>query len=234
MKRSSVYYSLPRDEQRARAKARRARLMARRAPTVSAARTAYTFNPSYTGGRTVIGRPMGGEFKINEAASTGTVSTSPNIYNILTGITRGNDSVGNFLGSKIYPAGLDVSYSILGTDITNILRVMIFQWFNSGIPTPAGVVEVVPETLAGITWVNKDNIKVLSDRRYAMEMKSSGGNSSMVTDRVYIKGKRMTQIDMAIGTNNIQKGGLFIFLCSDSAVPNHPSVTVYSRLTFND
>ena len=204
-----------------------------RMPTTYATRTPAVnlrYQPSYTNGRTVVGRPVNGEFKINEVSSTGTVANGGQIFNCLAGITRGNDSVGNFLGGKIYPAGLDVSYTWIHADVTNFVRVIIFQWYGTGNPAPSEVIIGVPPHLSAISWVNKDNIRVLSDNRLVL---TEQGAPATIT-RIYIKGKKMDQIDMAIGNSQINKGGLYIYLVSDSAAPLHPTAVIFSRLTFND
>lgn len=175
--------------------------------------------------RTVI------DYKVTDSTYSTTVSDAGAVVSLLGNLTRGDNYIDNFEGGRITPASLEFRVSGTPGDATNVLRVILFQWFDSTTPAAAGVLQLTgaygvfsPKYLS-----NRDNINVLADRTWTMDT-----YNPVFFERIYIKGKKMTNVEFPTGAVTAQKGGIYCLMISDSAAATHPSLDWASRVTFID
>lgn len=178
------------------------------------------------------------EYKVTDSGSSGTVSTSGTMVNLLSSLARGDGILGEFQGGRITPRGIQFRMTFTSADSTNVMRVMVFQWMDSSIPVVAGILQASTNCLSAVSITNRALINVLYDRVYTVSSYDGGtSNSYCLTfpqEQQYIKGKRMFPVEFASGTVAVQKGGLYCLLISDSSAISHPSVSFYFRTTFTD
>jgi len=182
------------------------------------------------------------ELKVSQYNNAGSVDSAGTVWQpIASGLTRGT-AYNQFLGNELLPTSFRAQYSIAmgpgvgptAGDGTNSFRVLIFQWMDSTVPAPAGVLATT-NPLSNLLWTNRENIHVLSDKYYALKQASSATASwDMVVDTVYIKGKRMVPIKYNTATNTPQKGEIMMLVISDSSIATHPYFTFFTQLTFTD
>lgn len=172
------------------------------------------------------------DYKVTDSSYAVGIDYTGEIISLIGNLTRGDDYKNNFSGGRITPVGLEARYNVSVADSSNIVRVMIFQWFDKTTPTTATVLETVGSTYAVHSakfLTNRDNIKILSDKCYAMDT-----YNTVVVDKVYIKGKKLTNIEFPTGAVTAQKGGLYMLFVSDSAAAANPGIDLYTRITFTD
>ena len=189
--------------------------------------------------RKVSGRT---ELKVSQYSNAAAVDSSGAVWQpIASGLSRGT-AFNQFIGNELLPTSFRVQYSIAmgpgvgptAGDGTNVVRVLVFQWLDSTVPAPAGVLATV-SPLSNILWTNRENIHVLADRFHALKQASSATASwDMVVDTIYIKGKKLVPIQYNTITNTPQKGEIMMLIISDSSIATHPYVTFFTQLTFTD
>lgn len=184
------------------------------------------------------------EYKATDASWANIYNATAAPQSITANLVRGDAGLDNFEGNKIFPVGLELRLNILSntstaTPVMNV-RVMIFQWFDSTTPTLSGVLQ---NTGVGVTTIspklmtNRDNIRVLMDKKYCLNNlypAGSGAQSGIIVKK-FIKGFKMSDITMASGSNVPQKGDIYIAFMSDTTTNNDtPTFYATTRLTFTD
>jgi len=178
------------------------------------------------------------EAKIMDVAAVNqSLFSAGSMFNLYTGIARGTSSLGQFIGNKLNPTGIDLRVTfhfspVPGADDFNLCRCILFQWFLAGVPLPADILQTT-SILSPIQWTNKDNIKVLSDRTEIVES-NLGTDRLAHTYRVYIKGKNIRQTEFPSAGIIPQRGGLYCLVYSDSTVIPDPLLDIYTRVTYHD
>jgi len=183
------------------------------------------------------------DWKYTDTALVATnVLTTGGIASLLTNLARGDAGLDDFEGNVINPQAITFKYYMHTSQVRNVVRVMIFQWFDSVTPVPSGVLQSVVTGLGPISptlITNKNYIKVLYDHTHQFAP-TAGGDTTVtgegVTDpvTVYIPGKRLKQVRYQSGNNIVQDGNIYLLMISDDLVVPSPQVTYYSRITFSD
>lgn len=175
------------------------------------------------------------EYKVTDVAGGGGVDTSGTMVDLLSSLSRGDSPLNQFDGGRINPQGIQVRLSGVVGDATNILRVLVFQWFDAVAPVPLGVLSA-SSPLAPLFLDNRENIKVLHDGIYKATQAYSGGAGlfDFPNKVIYIKSKRLEAVQFKATTAVPQKGGLYMLLLSDSSVPSNPQINYHVRTTFVD
>lgn len=161
------------------------------------------------------------------------------ITSLFGNLIRGDNGINNFLGNTIIPQAVLVKYFIHTSELRNVVRVMIFQWMDSAIPSLSGVLQHTNlPTLSPTLITNKPYIRVLYDHTHQFAP-SAGGDvlrGEGVTDpvTVYIPGKRLKPLRYNASTNFVQDGQIYILHVSDDAVTPSPQISYCTRVTFDD
>ena len=182
------------------------------------------------------------EMKVTYKNDAGSVTTTGVIDQLTANMTRGNAAIDNFLGLEVLPTSVRVNIAltmgqsaIASGDGTNIMRVLVFQWYDSTLPAISGILQDATSPLSMLRWENKENIKVLADRLYALKQTGLQQDShDAISDRIYIKGKKMVPIQFNAAGNAVQKGNIYIIILSDSSVTANPYVVYHSQITYTD
>lgn len=176
------------------------------------------------------------DYKYTDVGATGNVSATGTVVDLYASIARGTDALNNFIGNKINPVGIQMRIQGIGSDITNFMRVLIFQWGDASVPVPLGILQTLASYDSAISVLNKENITVLYDRIFKSQLAFVASTSvfDMPTKTIYIPSSNLLPTEFRIGVPGVQKGGLYMLLISDSVAPLHPSVDYYSRITFTD
>lgn len=185
------------------------------------------------------------EYKVTDVDVATSATATLAATDLLTNLTRGDGGINNFDGIRIFPKGLQVKiiYRLPTTTTvpTMSCRLMLIQWFDAGVPAPAGVLQITG--VAGATCTsatlltNRDNIRVLWDKLFVLQSPypAGAGMQTSVIFKKYIKGARMEPISFASGTATPQKGGIYLFTFADTATAtDYPIVDGYTRITFTD
>lgn len=170
------------------------------------------------------------------------VDNAGTVVNILANLSRGTGMVNEFLGSEILPTSIRERMSIamgpgsggVGADGTNVVRVIIFQWYDSSTPAVTGVLQTV-SPYSPLRWENKPLINVLSDKLYGVKQQGETSLTyDLVTDVVYIKSKKIKPVRFHQTNTTAQDGGLYALFLSDSSIAPNPYVSANLSVTYTD
>lgn len=161
---------------------------------------------------------------------------------LLTNLTRGNLGINNFIGNVIRPQAITLKYFGQSSEIWEVLRIVVFQWFDAVTPFTSGILQdsTLNYALVSPTLVtNKQYIKILYDQSHSLAPTAGGdttvigsGITSPVT--VYIPGKRLRPVRYNSGNNTCQDGNIYVLALSGDTALATVNLTMYSRITFSD
>lgn len=195
-------------------------------------------------------RPNPLEHKVFDLDTTTTVTTAGTIVNMYSAFTQGVGYRNAYLARIVTPVGLDIRWHAVGpgqytgaagvlTDLYANIRLIVYQWFDSAIPTMSGTVQTVASILSPINIDNYQNINVLMDEIISLDCTTYEHDVGAQTytnkaGRRYIKGKKMGPIELNTGAGQFQDGGIYYAVYSVSGSAPHPALEVYLRLTAVD
>lgn len=172
------------------------------------------------------------------------VSNGGQILSLLGNLIRGDTGFDNFEGNMIKPQAITLKYYWHTNQTYNTVRLMVLQWFDSTTPTVAGILQSagIPAltTISPTLTTNKPLLKVLYDCSHSIAPTASDAtftNIAMGVTQpitVYIPGKRLRPVKYNSTMAARQDGDIFCLVISDDTLPNHPVVSMYSRVTFSD
>lgn len=161
-----------------------------------------------------------------------TVDYSGTVYNLLENLTRGDSSVNQFDGSSINARSIRIRGAMYPADSTNLMRIMVFQWRDSGIPVPSGLINntgTIAAPFGSRFWTNKKNIKVLVDQLHHVDT-----YHPVQPIDIFIPGFKLRQTWFQSATDQAQNNGLFMLAVSDSSTVSHPAFTWVSEIVYTD
>jgi len=183
------------------------------------------------------------DFKVVDLISGNQAVSTAGLMNSLTlGLARGTDYYGQFSGGRIFPASIQTKWSvnigpgILGLgDATNLCRFILFQWDDNTPPTEATLLQGAPFHQSPINLNAREICTVFHDETVALTQYAGAViGFDNKCGKFYIKGKKMLPVEFVSGATTISKGGLYMFVVTDSAIAPAPNVNYYCRLTFTD
>lgn len=183
------------------------------------------------------------ELKATYRTYNNNVDSSGIIINLLSTLSQGAASIDQYIGSNIKPTSIRLKLAWLygpnlavSADATNTARIIVFQWKESATPTVSGILQQTPYVDATKLWTNREEIVILSDRRYGFQAWADPATSCGIhVDEIYIKSKKILPIKFPNAGGNIaQRNGVFALVVTDSTAPVHPSVRFTSTITFTD
>lgn len=175
-------------------------------------------------------------------ASVAVYNTGATMISMYTNLIRGDLGINNFDGNIIRPQAMLFKYYAETSQVFNVLRVMIVQWFDAAVPVMNGFIQQTATGTACISptlVTNKQYIKVLYDKTHMLSPSAGntttlGGYGVMEPVTVYIPGKRLRNTRFNSGTNFVQDGNIYLFAVSDDSALGTVNLTYYSRITFAD
>lgn len=173
---------------------------------------------------------------ITQSTDTQSVDYSGTIFSLAYPVTRGDNFINNFEGSTIYPKGLTIRYQWSSDQSYTKMRIIVFQWKDSTLPTMALCLASFGSSLAplsGTTLASKPVMKVLYD---SLETGSypTAGTSYTEAHKLYISGYRMLPVKYQATSDNIRTNGIYMLVISDDGAVNYPQFSYYSTLSFTD
>lgn len=157
----------------------------------------------------------------------------------LTEVAQGTTDVTR-IGDQLTIRSLQFNFSALVADSTNLLRLVIFQWFEQTgtIPTYPDMSQILIDTGSGRAVFSpyshdyRYDFKVLFDRTYVLD----GVQVPVITRKIFIKRfpPKHRKIQFVGASNTNYTNGLFALLVSDSAAATHPTVTYSGKFNFSD
>lgn len=147
-------------------------------------------------------------------------------FSLLQNLSRGDNPVNQFQGGRIDPKYLRFRWNAIqthNTQTTGQLRMIIFQWFDSTVPAPSGLLQTL-DPRSTLFWDNRPNIQVLYDNYMIAQAQTSPANDYVFFDpkgkqnTVYIKGKKLSPVEFPRSSTIPHRGDLRCLLISDDTV----------------
>jgi len=166
---------------------------------------------------------------VNSAASLGSITPIP----------QGNTAVSR-VGIDVQPTEVLSQYTWVGsTDVTNLVRMIIFQWHPDNAIDSPSLGEILETSILGVNLgayeqysiPSEQKYKILYDRSFSLVNGSSADTLQVTVPMHRIRGKMLPMkfIGATTGTNM-----LYVLYVSDSSVVPHPTITVFHRVRFLD
>lgn len=161
------------------------------------------------------------------AANTVSVSTS-GVVLLATNIAVGTAQTQR-IGQKVTVKSHLLRYTLTAADSTQSVRVVIARYMDNGNPTIADLLQdtVTNPWLSPLDRDKGHRFSVLFDKMHALGTYTDAN----ICEKVYLSGNWDVHWN-ASAVN--EKGGLYIFVISDSGVASHPSIDYSSRVRFVD
>lgn len=143
------------------------------------------------------------------------------------------------VGDVVRLSSFTVEGSMICSDATNIMRVIVFRWRpDNSIDSPSWT-KILQDTtnLPFFSPINEaslqqSKIHVLLDKSYTMVLNTASGLKRFKW-RFY--GKRLGKKKLAFNTNAITgMDNIYMFMISDSLAVSHPAVQFQTRVVFTD
>lgn len=135
-------------------------------------------------------------------------------------------------GDKALPTSLFVGFSVIGETYSGIVRMIIFRWIDTGIPTPGNICEGLGGNYATISPFVHDlrgNFQVLRDKHYRV---SNNGGSEIVTDVFTMKLAKKTLQYYQGGVSARNK--IYALLITDRSLATSPNIYLTTRMNYKD
>lgn len=173
---------------------------------------------------------------INQSTDTQSVDYSGTVFSLAYPITRGDDFINNFEGSTIYPKGLTVRYQWSTDQSYSKMRIIVFQWKDSVLPTPVLCLSTTGSSLAPLSSTNLTSKPMMTVLYDSLETGSypTAGTSYTEAHKVYIPGYRMLPVKYHATTGTVRTHGIYMLVISDDGAVNYPQFSFFSTLSFSD
>lgn len=169
----------------------------------------------------------------NNSASTPSYSGAITTINDVAAGTSDVQRVGDELRMR----SLKLRYAITPGDATNMVRAIVFQWFDDTTPTLASILEITGDVLAPLSPYKHDlqyskpkMFHVLHDKLYTVDTTTH----TQVLGGCDIRRFANRRVHFTEGSSTPDNNRLMLAFISDSAAVNHPSVSYYARLSYDD
>lgn len=163
------------------------------------------------------------------------------IINLYANMTRGDLAVNNFEGQLTTPRSIKIRAQWEATDQSNMIRVIVGQWFGVGIPAATDILSLPLVTSAQAplchrNWSRKHQFKLLHDEVFQLQNTATfvGGLGPTVCKEIFVPGKSLRPTEWSSTTDDTQKGCLFMLTVSDSAALDHPTQDTVWEIVFTD
>jgi hypothetical protein len=172
------------------------------------------------------------EPKHYDVLSSGTAGIAGSGVLYLSSMAAGTTDITR-IGDRITIASFEARWDLTYADNTNFARIIFFQWVGdavSDVPTIAAVLESTPYYLSPFNWDQRGKYRILHDETYCLDaVTSPRTHVGRVKVRTPIK-----HLQFLNASTNIEAGGIFAIVMSDSAAAAHPAYDIYSRVSYTD
>jgi len=168
-------------------------------------------------------------------SGVGGIVSGTYIFTRLTSTSQGLNDAANRIGDTIKLKALQCRFNVVASDVTNRVRVTIIRWNeDDGFVSPTAT-QVYQNPLSTIqSYFNFDTMKMKKfDILYDRVVDVEDQDHKQIQHKIYLslKGRRV-QYNNASST--VGTGHIYFIYSSDSAAIPHPSIDVYSRVTYKD
>lgn len=169
-----------------------------------------------------------------QSRSAYAVDNSGWVQDLFGRLSRGDSPIDQYNGSSIQVKSIHVRGMMARADTTNIVRIMVLQWYDNGVPAASGLINdtsTIAAPFGSRYWTNKRSFKVLRD----ITLYSEQYNGDQVLFDFYISGKKIRQTWFSTTVDNpAQRNGICLMAVSDSSIASHPTLTYRAEVIYTD
>lgn len=173
---------------------------------------------------------------ITALTNTSSISYTGSVYNVLSNAVLGDGAINAYTGVVLKPTRVTLRYRVSSNQSYSALRVILFQWRESGVPSTAGILTTTGSVLAPFSpllYLNRPLIHVLHDELHCLFQRDAASYASECKT-VDIK-TGLLSIHMNPATAPVpQKNGIYLLCISDDAAVSYPVLDFYSDVEFTD
>lgn len=158
------------------------------------------------------------------------------VNSALNQIARGTSDNGERVGDSIRIKSIQLNWIPIAADSTNVLRFIVFQWYDVLVTPTAGDILInvgtvnAPNSL--YNWDNKLRYRILYDKRVSLG--TTAGNGNGCYKKLITRGfRRDIRYNGAAATDFINNA-IYTLVISDSAAVAHPTVSWTLRMNYTD
>lgn len=177
------------------------------------------------------------EQKRHRGTIGGSVQTTPSIISLLNGMTQGIGDLNVRTGDEITVTKINMNFSCLLGDATNLVRVILLSWDDNNATAPVGT-DIFDDTSTAMTMLfgplNEDNLKakrmkIFYDKRFALY--SSSNYFYKTINKTFSKGHSVV---FSGGSSSVGRHMPYCILISDSSAVVHPDFNAYHVTHYTD
>lgn len=134
-------------------------------------------------------------------------------------------------GDNLYLTSLQLRWSVVLGDSTNLARIIVFQWKPNSTPTTGDILITTGSTAAPLSAYNHDtrqSYRILSDSLVALN-----AAETMKAGTSFVVNFPVKQIQYT-GSGTTGTNKLYLLALSDSGASSHPTFTYYYKLNYRD
>lgn len=143
---------------------------------------------------------------------------------------------GQRTGDMVELKRLHFNYSFIGADATNVIRVILFRWYENNGSNPPTAAQVLQSVASVESDINHDSLRerklfVFYDKKHYTSLNGPNAGGKMLSFTQRQLGRKDIAFDNAAITG---EGLIYALFTSDSLAATHPSLGWYSRLEYKD
>lgn len=164
--------------------------------------------------------------------ATGLSATDTPVVVALTDIGQG-DTDQSRDGDQLAIRSIEVNWAFITADVTNLCRLIVFQWYPATVPTSSNVLAYsganILNPLAPYNHDSRFQFKILLDVRSTVST-----NDAIRSYRRYIKGGMKRKIQYIAGSATAAANMIYVMYMSDSGLTTHPALSYSIKVNYND
>lgn len=176
------------------------------------------------------------ELKHVQASINTTISNTAWVDSLNQVITVGTSDAGNRIGDKYKITSLRFAGSVTYADATNILRLIVFQWFSNTAPLASYILEDVSTTESQLygsynrDYLRGKRFRVLYDKLHYVDQT----NKPVKMFKGYISGSKIAACQMIGGSAVTGDSNVYYLAVSDSGAIAHPAFKMVYMMDYTD
>lgn len=153
----------------------------------------------------------------------------------LTSVSQGDGDNAERVGDELTQRSIQMYGTIVGADTTNVVRLVLIRYLQSGTPSATDVFTNDTSIYAPLSLYTHDKRKRFHEIWDSGPIPVAVGNQG-IPNRVIKMSRSLKNFKMKYqgATTTPERGGLFLFMCSDSSAVSHPAYAYKARVNYKD
>lgn len=176
------------------------------------------------------------ETKYHNQLNVGSSPSYTGAISLMNDIAVGTDDQTR-VGDELYMKSISLNYNVTvsSTDSTNVVRAIVFQWFDDSTASLSSILQQTGDLSAVVSPYHHDNMygkkfKILYDKVHLVNDASNPQSYGSIS----ITKIKRRKVHYTAGSSTPDNNRVYLAFISDSAAASHPSVNYYLRIRYTD